>query len=74
MRDMEDLSDHNEFWYTFDKKFNGGFFKVDEHLNPIRINGELQTIVDKDYKNKVSTVMAESAASFNASYDIATGK
>ena len=71
---MEDLSDYIDFWYRFDKKFNGGFFKVDEHLKPIRINGELQPLVDKEYRNKVSTAMAESAASFNASYDTATGK
>jgi hypothetical protein len=70
---MEELSDYNNFWYTFDNKFNGGFFKVDEHLKPISINGELQRIVDKDYRKKVQTVMSQSATSFNASYDRSTG-
>jgi hypothetical protein len=63
---VEKLSDYNNFWYTFDKKFNGGFFKVDENLNPIRINGELQRIVDKEYRNKTRTVMNRSSNSFNA--------
>ena len=53
----------------FDKKFNSGFFVVDDHLDPIRINGELQQIVDKEYRDKVGKVISGSAASFNASYD-----
>ena len=66
---MEDLSGFSNFWYMFDKKFNSGFFVVDDRLNPVRINGELQQIVDKEYRDKVGKVMSGSAASFNASYD-----
>ena len=66
---MEDLSSFSNFWYMFDKKFNSGFFVVDDHLDPIRINGELQQIVDKEYRDKVGKVISGSAASFNASYD-----
>ena len=63
---MDDLSDYNDFWYTFDKKFNSGFVIVDENLNPIRVNDELQYIVDKEYKQKIEKVMEGSASSFNA--------
>jgi hypothetical protein len=65
---MEDLSSFSNFWYLFDKKFNSGFFVVDDHLNPVRINGELQQIVDKEYRDKVGKAMSGSAASFNASH------
>jgi len=71
---VEELSDYNNFWYTFDKKFNSGFFKVDENLNPIRINGDLQPIVDKEYRKKIATAMNKSAKSFNTSYDRAAHK
>jgi hypothetical protein len=64
-----ELSEYCNFWYEFDKKFNGGFYKVDQNLKPIRINGELQTIADKNYIKMMGNVMGKTVNSFNTSYD-----